>query len=97
MADSTFPETAVLLARCRFPEPGTDVTCAVSGGPDSLALLVLACASGLHVTAAHVDHGLRPESAGEGAVITLIAFSSVFPGLGRPHSRYLRNRHAPTA
>ncbi len=35
-----------LLPRCRFPEPGTAVACAVSGGADSLALLVLACEAG---------------------------------------------------
>jgi tRNA(Ile)-lysidine synthase len=49
-----------LLARCRFPTG--DVTCAVSGGADSLALLVLAVQAGCRVTAVHVDHGLRPES-----------------------------------
>ena len=49
-----------LLARCRFPAPGTPVTCAVSGGADSLALLVLAVAAGCVVTAVHVDHGARP-------------------------------------
>ena len=32
----------------------------VSGGPDSLALLALARAHGLSVTAVHVDHGQRP-------------------------------------
>ena len=50
-----------LLARCTFPEG--DVTCAVSGGADSLALLVLAVQAGCRVTAVHVDHGLRPGSA----------------------------------
>ena len=49
-----------LLARCTFPTG--DVTCAVSGGADSLALLVLATEAGCRVTAVHVDHGLRPES-----------------------------------
>ena len=39
------------------------VTCAVSGGADSLALLVLAVEAGCEVTAVHVDHGLRPGSA----------------------------------
>jgi tRNA(Ile)-lysidine synthase len=45
---------------------GARILCAVSGGPDSLALLIL-----LHktmpdrVVAATVDHGLRPESADE--------------------------------
>jgi tRNA(Ile)-lysidine synthase len=47
--------------------------CAVSGGPDSLALLVLAVAAGCAVTAIHVDHGLRPESADEAAVVAKAA------------------------
>jgi len=37
----------------------------VSGGADSLALLVLAVAAGCDVTAVHVDHGLRAGSAAE--------------------------------
>jgi tRNA(Ile)-lysidine synthase len=45
------------------------VTAAVSGGPDSLALLVLAVERGLAVTAVHVDHGLRPGSASEADVV----------------------------
>ncbi len=45
------------------------MVCAVSGGPDSLALLVLAVASGCLVTAVHVDHGLRPGSSQEGGVV----------------------------
>jgi tRNA(Ile)-lysidine synthase len=60
-----------LLARCTFPPAGTAVTCAVSGGADSLALLVLATAADLDVTAAHVDHGLRPES--EAAFVQAVA------------------------
>jgi tRNA(Ile)-lysidine synthase len=43
--------------------------CAVSGGPDSLALLTLARAAGLEATAIHVDHGLRAGSADEAAVV----------------------------
>src|SRR3954454_16908613 len=62
-------EPADLLPRCSFPPAGTEVTCAVSGGADSLALLALACAAGLVVTAVHVDHGLRPGSAGEADVV----------------------------
>jgi tRNA(Ile)-lysidine synthase len=43
---------------------------AVSGGPDSLALLQLAAAARPgDVEAATVDHGLRPESAGEAAMV----------------------------
>jgi tRNA(Ile)-lysidine synthase len=45
----------------------------VSGGADSLALLVLACAAGLDVTAVHVDHGLRPGSAAEAGVVQTAA------------------------
>lgn len=66
-----------LLARCTFPSagpsPGTAVDCAVSGGPDSLALLVLASEAGCKVTAWHVDHGLRPGSADEAEVVARAA------------------------
>ena len=62
-----------LLERCRFPPPGTEVDCAVSGGPDSTALLVLAVEAGLVVTAWHVDHGLRSGSSAEGALVARMA------------------------
>ena len=62
-----------LLERCRFPPPGTEVDCAVSGGPDSTALLVLAVEAGLVVTAWHVDHGLRSGSSAEGAMVARLA------------------------
>jgi tRNA(Ile)-lysidine synthase len=58
-----------LLARCQFPDPPGPVHAAVSGGADSLALLVLARAAGLEVTAIHVDHGLRPASGREADVV----------------------------
>ena len=45
----------------------------MSGGPDSLALLALAAAAGLSITAVHVDHGLRPGSADEAAVVAAAA------------------------
>jgi tRNA(Ile)-lysidine synthase len=61
--------TTELLGRCTFPPRGTAVTCGVSGGADSLALLVLAVAHGCSVTAVHVDHGLRPGSDGEGELV----------------------------
>jgi tRNA(Ile)-lysidine synthase len=64
---------ATLLARCDFPPAQTAVTCAVSGGADSLALLVLAVGAGCRVTAVHVDHGLRPGSAGEAEVVRAAA------------------------
>ena len=58
-----------LLGRCSFPPPGSALDLAVSGGADSLALLALAVQAGCAVTAYHVDHGLRPGSAEEAAVV----------------------------
>ncbi|HEX7277529.1 MAG TPA: tRNA lysidine(34) synthetase TilS [Acidimicrobiales bacterium] len=51
------------------------MTCAVSGGADSLALLVLGVAAGCVVTAVHVDHGLREGSAAEADVVAAVAAS----------------------
>lgn len=53
---------------------------AVSGGPDSLALLLLAGAAGA-VEAATVDHGLRAESAEEARFVARLC-----AGLGIPHA-----------
>jgi tRNA(Ile)-lysidine synthase len=64
---------AELLPRTTFPPPGTTVTCAVSGGADSLALLVLAVAAGCRATAVHVDHCLRVGSAAEADVVRAAA------------------------
>jgi tRNA(Ile)-lysidine synthase len=58
-----------LLSRCTFPPGGAPLTCAVSGGADSLALLVLAVGAGCAVTAVHVDHGLRPGGETEAEVV----------------------------
>ena len=55
---------------------------AVSGGPDSLALLLLAAAAYPgQVRAATVDHGLRPEGAAEAAAV-----AEICAGLGVPHA-----------
>lgn len=59
-----------LLARCTFPPAGV---AGVSGGADSMAMLVLAVEAGCAVTAVHVDHGLRPGSAGEAEVVAGLA------------------------
>lgn len=64
-----------LQAKCAFPPPKTEVDCAVSGGADSLALLLLAVDAGLEVTVWHVDHGLRPDSAHEGEMVSEVAKS----------------------
>lgn len=61
-----------LLARCAFPpatSPPSPLDCAVSGGADSLALVVLALAAGHRPVAHHVDHGLRAGSADEVAIV----------------------------
>ena len=62
--------------------PSTKIGVAVSGGPDSLALLLLATAArpGL-VEAATVDHGLRAESRAEAEMV-----ASVCKRIGAPHS-----------
>jgi len=73
MDDSTDSYLDALIARCNFPEPTSEVVCAVSGGPDSMALLLLAHAHGLSVTAVHVDHGLRPDSSTDIDVIMPVA------------------------
>ncbi len=52
---------------------GAPLACAVSGGADSLALLVLAAAAGCAVTAIHVDHGLRAGSEAEAEVVSAAA------------------------
>ena len=63
------PLISDLLSRTTFPVAGSTVSCAVSGGADSLALMALAVAAGLKVTAIHVDHGLRPDSAREAEIV----------------------------
>ena len=59
---------SALSSRANFPNRA-ELHCAVSGGADSLALLLLAARTGRHVTAWHVDHGLRAESSGEFAFV----------------------------
>jgi tRNA(Ile)-lysidine synthase len=60
------PLTAA-VRRAALPGPGERVLAALSGGPDSVALLdallLLAPRHGFAVTAAHLDHGLRDGSA----------------------------------
>ena len=62
--------------------PGASIGLAVSGGPDSLALLLLATAARRgQIEAATVDHALRPESRAEAEMV-----AGVCRRLGVPHS-----------
>ena len=62
--------------------PQSAIGIAVSGGPDSLALLILAAeARPLQVEAATVDHALRPESRAEAEMVAQLCEQ-----LGVPHT-----------
>lgn len=74
------PERFRAAAEALAPDLRGKVALAVSGGPDSLALLLLAHRAGFEVTALTVDHGLRPEAAAEARYVADIA-----AGLGVPH------------
>lgn len=56
------PDVSALLRACAFPRTDATVALAVSGGPDSLGLLLLALAAGLRVEVHHVDHHARATS-----------------------------------
>src|SRR5665213_666719 len=51
-----------LLGQCHFDDARTHADLAVSGGPDSLGLLLLALEAGRDVTVHHVDHHARATS-----------------------------------
>ena len=58
--------------QCMFPSNGP-IHCAVSGGADSSALLILASMTGEELIAHHVDHGLRPNSSIESDRVARLA------------------------
>ncbi|MFS4437250.1 tRNA lysidine(34) synthetase TilS [Paracoccaceae bacterium GXU_MW_L88] len=59
-----------MLARAALePRPEGPLGVAVSGGGDSMALLDLLLSENIAVEVATVDHGLRPESAAEAAMV----------------------------
>lgn len=61
------------LQRCVFPVGVESLDCAVSGGADSSALLILARAAGYRVHAYHVDHGIREGSEIEADRVAMLA------------------------
>jgi tRNA(Ile)-lysidine synthase len=63
------PWTDRLPALDELAETATAVVVGCSGGADSLALLALAAAAGVRAVAVHVDHGLRPGSDADFAVV----------------------------
>ena len=69
------PDLSEFLERTNFPSAGTKACCAVSGGPDSTALAVLAKAGGLNLSLAYVDHGLRPDSHEDADFVNALAKS----------------------
>jgi tRNA(Ile)-lysidine synthase len=71
--DNLHPVERAIVATPWFT-PGTRVLVAVSGGPDSMALLAALAGRGdVHVTAAHYDHGMRPASERDADVVRALA------------------------
>lgn len=81
------PVRRAVAAHLATLPPGTEVLVACSGGPDSLALLAALADltrpdgphSDLRPRALHVDHGLRPASAAEGAWVVAAAHAAGLP------------------
>jgi tRNA(Ile)-lysidine synthase len=79
------------------------VTCALSGGADSTALVVLALEAGCEVTAVHVNHGLRASADVDAAIARAtaaqldIAFRSVSVDLSDGPNLEARARSARRA
>lgn len=71
------PERA--LAESLAAAPDGQLGVAVSGGGDSVALLLLMHAAGRAAAAVTVDHGLRPGSAGEAAVVSALCAARGLP------------------
>ncbi len=79
-------DNSAILARVRayarheaLWDAGMHVLAAVSGGPDSVALLDLLLALDVRVSVAHVHHGLRVEAAEDAAFVTGLAKRSGVP------------------
>jgi tRNA(Ile)-lysidine synthase len=78
------------LPAAQPPPAGSRILAAVSGGPDSTALLLWLVDFGYDVAVAHYDHGLRPTSADDADHVTALC-----ERLGVPCVR--ERRHTPLA
>jgi len=62
------------LKKQRLVKNGDSITVAVSGGPDSMAMLTIikefAPSMDLHISAAHLNHRIRPEAENEAALVS---------------------------
>lgn len=67
------PSVSSLPSPLGSPPGDPQICCAVSGGADSAALLVLSVAAGFNVKAIHVDHQIRPGSDAEVEVVSKLA------------------------
>ncbi len=69
-----------ILNKCNFPPPNSEIHLAVSGGPDSTAMLILANLAQLIISVHHVDHGLRENGEAEAHFVSNLAnrFASKF-------------------
>ncbi|MFV1991429.1 MAG: tRNA lysidine(34) synthetase TilS, partial [Acidimicrobiales bacterium] len=62
-----------LAGRCHFDNQVSRLNLAVSGGADSVAMLILAAETGRPLTVVHVDHGLRSSSEAEAGQVRDLA------------------------
>jgi tRNA(Ile)-lysidine synthase len=72
--DRADPVVTSLASRTSFPSR-REVDLAVSGGPDSTALLALALATGHHPVVHHVDHGVRLDSGADADAVEALCDS----------------------
>jgi len=87
------------IRRHELIPPGGDVLCLVSGGPDSSCLWHALGSLGYHVSAVHVDHGLRgDESRVDARHVREVMDAEVIDGHGGSSEAELRElRYALTA
>jgi len=80
---SCIDKVRVFAVREGLIEPGSRILAAVSGGPDSMALMLilheLAREMGLELAAAHFDHGIRPRASQDRELVERTAHTLGIP------------------